>query len=402
MLQSLLTAQAVRERCAQIGTMSTGGDTHWFHTNYAALDDCARLVARTCTENYPDLRIPLHSRWRHFDVGSTDLWQYYREKYLQHLDDKSMARTAIDLVFTSVLLDAGAGPHWRYVEPVSGIELSRSEGLAAASVALFFEYLARDEGGVGWVVDSQALSKLTFEHIAHSFQHSERNPLLGIQGRLQLLHGLGDALKQDVNSDLRRPGDLLDALANKASSDGLHAAHVLEEVLHRFGKIWPSGLVREQINLGDCGVHSLLVTDDITSNIVPFHKLSQWLSYSLIEPLHWGGIEVIDLDALTGLPEYRNGGLLIDTEVIKPVRAELLTHSLDMQCEAVVEWRALTVCLLDQIADRVRTILNQSSAELPLCSILQGGTWTAGRQIARTLRSDGAPPINLALNGTVF
>ena len=50
---------------------------------------------------------------------------------------------------------------------------------------------------------------------------------------------------------------------------------------------------------------------------MPFHKLSQWLTYSLLEPFEWAGVTVTGLDALTGLPEYRNGGLLLDTGVLR-------------------------------------------------------------------------------------
>jgi len=42
--------------------------------------------------------------------------------------------------------------------------------------------------------------------------------------------------------------------------------------------------------------------------IVPFHKLTQWLTYSLLEPLETAGLTVVNLDELTALPEYRNGG----------------------------------------------------------------------------------------------
>jgi len=39
---------------------------------------------------------------------------------------------------------------------------------------------------------------------------------------------------------------------------------------------------------------------------MPFHKLSQWLTYSLLEPFEWAGVRIHRLDELTGLPEYRN------------------------------------------------------------------------------------------------
>ena len=68
----------------------------------------------------------------------------------------------------------------------------------------------------------------------------------------------------------------------------------------------------------------------------------------------------------------------------------------------VVEWRALTVALLDRLAALVRTRLRRNAHQLPLARILQGGTWAAGRILARRLRPDGAPPVAVISDGTVF
>ena len=85
---------------------------------------------------------------------------------------------------------------------------------------------------------------------------------------------------------------------------------------------------------------------------MPFHKLSQWLTYSLLEPLEELGLRVIDLDQLTGLAEYRNGGLFIDMGLIVPTEAATLTQPQFPDSPTVVEWRALTVILLDRLADQ--------------------------------------------------
>jgi hypothetical protein len=173
-------------------------------------------------------------------------------------------------------------------------------------------------------------------------------------------------------------------------------------VLAHLGPIWPSRLTLGGVALGDCWKHSTLKTDDATSGLVPLHKLSQWLSYSLIEPLQWAGIEVTDIDGLTGLAEYRNGGLFIDTGVLvlRDPGAAQREHTVDS--ELVVEWRALTVALLDRLADTIRTKLNMDRQSLPLARILQGGTWTAGRNVAKQLRAGGGPPLKIVSDGTVF
>jgi len=135
---------------------------------------------------------------------------------------------------------------------------------------------------------------------------------------------------------------------------------------------------------------------------VPLHKLSQWLTYSLIEPLQRAGIKVTDIDGLTGLAEYRNGGLFVDLGVLVLRDAADASRSHEVDSALVVEWRALTVALLDHLADKVRARLNRDAESLPLASLLEGGSWAAGRAAAFERRADGSPPIKVISDGTVF
>jgi uncharacterized protein DUF1688 len=134
---------------------------------------------------------------------------------------------------------------------------------------------------------------------------------------------------------------------------------------------------------------------------VPFHKLSQWLTYSLLEPFQWAGVYVQGVDALTGLPEYRNGGLLLDTGVLRLHDPSWAQRTWTVGNELVVEWRALTVGLLDELAPLVRARLGADAAQMPLACVLEGGTWVAGRALAGRLR-DGRPPLCVVSDGTVF
>jgi hypothetical protein len=111
-------------------------------------------------------------------------------------------------------------------------------------------------------------------------------------------------------------------------------------------------------------------------------------------------VTITDLDGLTALPAYRNGGLLLDTGVIVP-RAPLdPTAAHEVAPERIVEWRALTVALLDRLREPVRRRLGLAS--LAMSQLLQAGTWLAGRTIAARLRPDGPPPIAVKADGTVF
>ena len=106
-----------------------------------------------------------------------------------------------------------------------------------------------------------------------------------------------------------------------------------------------------------------------------------------------------DRDALTALPEYRNGGLLIDAGVLRLANDADRNTEWDPGSEMIVEWRALTVTLLDDLAQAVRAELGQP--QLPLACILEGGTWAAGREFAAKLRK-GEPPLQVRSDGTVF
>ena len=149
------------------------------------------------------------------------------------------------------------------------------------------------------------------------------------------------------------------------------------------------------------GAHPAVDGAGLTRGWMPLHKLSQWLTYSLLEPFEWAGVPVTGLDALTGLPEYRNGGLLLDTGVLRLRDPDWAARPWSVGDELVVEWRALTVALLDEVAALVRERLGTDAERMPLACVLEGGTWAAGRSLARRLR-DGLPPLNIVSDGTVF
>ena len=64
--------------------------------------------------------------------------------------------------------------------------------------------------------------------------------------------------------------------------------------------------------------------------------------------------------------------------------------------------RDMPTALIDRLADGVRARLGFDANRLPLAKVLEGGTWAAGRRIARARRPDGGPPFNIESDGTVF
>jgi hypothetical protein len=403
---SLLNAEAVRDRAHRMLALGLDNKLPYFRIDLDRLDTAADLVMTAINKNYPTLDVPFHSRWRHFVTSGFDRHSDLAEDFT---DPTARARADFDLAIVSVLLDAGAGAQWRYRDPVTTGDLARSEGLAVASLNLFArgDFSSRRGDGANQLrVDADALTNLDTETLRDGFQVTDSNPLVGLEGRAELLRALGRLVGQRpeifARHDTPRPGGFFDHLVAKAQGGPIPAPLILSELLLQFGPIWPSRLTLGGVPLGDCWRHPCLTTTDATNGLVPLHKLSQWLAYSLIEPLQWAGFTVTDIDGLTGLAEYRNGGLFIDTGVLALRDPADAARQHDVGSTLVVEWRALTVALLDRVADVLRHRLNMDATSLPLAKVLEGGTWSAGRSIAREKRAGGSPPLKIISDGTVF
>jgi hypothetical protein len=277
--------------------------------------------------------------------------------------------------------------------------------LAVASLDMFRAGVFSSDARQPYRVDGVALGRIDASTLARCFQVDAANPLVGVEQRSALLRRLGQALgdRPDLFGPApARPGNLVDHFLRAADDGRIPAATVLAALLDGLSPIWPSGLTLDGFAIGDAGRHSAVRTGDATDGIVPFHKLSQWLTYSLLEPLEGADLVVERLDELTALPEYRNGGLLVDLGVIRPRTAIDPRMRHEISSELIVEWRALTVALMDPLVELVRAKLGLGSA-FTMPHMLQGGTWSAGRKIARELRPpDGPSPIPVAADGTVF
>ncbi len=426
----LRTPQAIRERCDRVLDLAEANQLHYFRCDLTQLENVASYVIQVMQDDYPDFNIPFHSRWRHFEVGNVPRLAELSQK-LAGLTPVQKAQTKFDLAIVSVLLDAGAGADWQYVEAETGQVFHRSEGLAVASFRMFCQGMFSSNPEYPLQADTKGLQNLTVEQLADGFQVSSTNPLLGLEGRVKLLQRLGESLQTHpklFGEENPRPGNLVKYLLSLSSREGdavegslidkvmettdnlskanvigkLPAEVVLSAVLEGLGDIWSGRLAIAGVNLGDVWYHSALSGDKPSDQYIPFHKLSQWLTYSLLEPLQELGLEITGLDELTGLAEYRNGGLCLDLGLIVVKDPAILQQRHLPGSEVIVEWRALTVSLLDQIAEAIRKQLNLTATQLPLVKVLQGGTWTAGRKIAAQLREGGVPPIQIDSDGTVF
>ncbi|KAK9480032.1 hypothetical protein V1514DRAFT_326239 [Lipomyces japonicus] len=428
MAQYLRTLPAVRAQSVKVLAKAERGEASnfVFHPDAipAVVSYVAQIISRDYEPNYS--AIPSHGRWQHFDVGGISRVDQLVAEFGDQVDRVEVARRLVDLFVVSVLLDAGAGNQWTYTEPGTGNVYSRSEGLAVASLYLFKSGALSSAPENKYQVDAKALSNITIDTITTALQHGPINELSGAEGRAELLQRLGVALassKQFFGPD-GRPGNLVDYLKTQADSSNKVNVTVLWNVLmDGLGPIWPKGrTVLDGVSLGDAWNISTLSNEPIEADrIVPFHKLSQWLCYSIVVPIEkYAGIEITNKELQTGLPEYRNGGLFVDFGVLQ-LKPGVLKRGIEAAKalgggeshdddaivpvfsaydDVIIEWRALTVGLLDRLLPEINAYLK---IDLSLPQLLEAGSWTGGREIAATKRPDTkGPPIAIQSDGTLF
>ena len=172
------------------------------------------------------------------------------------------ARAQIDLALVSVLLDAGAGPDWRFHDARSGQVYARSEGLGVASFNAFCKGLFSSKPTQPCQADAAGLQAVTARALGEAFQVAKDNPLVGLEGRAALLRRLGAAIDSQPEvfggaGGQCRPGRLYDHLT---VLPGVAAHDILAALLSTLSGIWPAQNTlqsgAEALPLGDCWRHS--------------------------------------------------------------------------------------------------------------------------------------------------
>ncbi|ODQ44214.1 hypothetical protein PICMEDRAFT_74820 [Pichia membranifaciens NRRL Y-2026] len=426
----LYSIRSVRETNSSTVALIENNKLLNFEVDLGKMEEVVDFVVETIRGTFPTnaalLEIPVHGRWQHFGKGNTSRLPDLIEKVFRQelgLDDEEVCRKLIDLFVVSVLLDAGAGNEWKFTEPGTGMAISRSEGIAVASLYMFQGgvFAAAAGGGDPYVVQGSRLASLGAEELAAGLQVSqEQNPMSGFDGRLRLLNRLGEVLSS--NKELfhsGRPGDLVDYLKARSSGSGSGKAVELEvlwdALMQGLLPVWPT---EGRTKIDGYVVGDAWPLQNKAGGIVTFHKLTQWLTYSLFKPLtEYGGFSILHAECMTGLPEYRNGGLFVDLGVLalKPAahaRGLALAAQHDLlplpafrpDDDAIVEWRSCTVCLLDMLLPLVNAKMAVAGTkyELTLPQLIEAGSWKSGRLAAAARRPSGGPPIELVADGTVF
>ncbi|KAH7633270.1 hypothetical protein B0T09DRAFT_318634 [Sordaria sp. MPI-SDFR-AT-0083] len=449
---------AVRERCKIVTEKALRNELNHFDVDMHKFEDVVSFVANIIKRDYdaPFTSIPGHGRHQHFAIGGRDRIAHLLSTFPEDVDNTEKCKRMIDLFLVSVLLDAGAGTQWSYKSNENGRIYRRSEGIAVASLEMFKTGLFSGNKNNKYQVDKDGLASLTVEKLAQGLQSGPGNEMAGIEGRAHLLIRLGQALEEKTEffgAD-GRPGNMLDHILDHPSTQATNGLIVPLPVLWNvlmsgLAPVWPpSRTAINGVSLGDAWPCSSMPQPAQSpssptfspfpntsgqsngvapwESILPFHKLTQWLTYSLMQPMQSiMKIQFAGQELLTGLPEYRNGGLFIDLGVLTLKKEDMdrgLAHytsycertgtkenevapMFEPSDDVIVEWRGVTVGFLDKLCVEVNKALEKElqGNELTLAQMLEAGSWKGGREIAEVSRPNTKePPILIDSDGTVF
>ncbi|KAJ5094960.1 hypothetical protein N7532_007251 [Penicillium argentinense] len=429
-IEYLKGLRAVRERAHIVLKAAERDELTHFTYHGEKMPEVADYVAGIIKRDFGPSnfdKIPPHGRWQHFDIGGIPrVDQLIKGWQAAQYDDLEITRRLIDLFFVAVLLDAGAGDVWTFTEPGTGNVYGRSEGIAVAALYMFKAGTLAGSGtsGRNEAVDGHGLASLQIETFRKHFQITPDNEIISDSSRVDLLNSVGSSLLSlpDIFGESGRPGNLVDyLLAQRIGKEDLDYEvlwSVLQQVLL---PAWPKNRTHVAgVPIGDAWPLETLKrqsegqkSENDTLSIQPFHKLTQWLAYSLSVPfirvlkLQWEKI-----DRGTGLPEYRNGGLFVDLGVLL-LKDQVLkqgqqnsqqeTPSFNATSDVIVEWRAMTVALLDKLHEIISAQFTQQGICLSMAQMLEAGTWKGGRELAAKYRPQTkSSPIVIQGDGTLF
>ncbi|KAH1285182.1 hypothetical protein KXV52_007678 [Aspergillus fumigatus] len=404
---------SVEEAAEAVLQLAEEGRLNHFEYHPDRLQDAVQYVINIIKRDFgPDKYhlIPPHGRWQHFEVGGVSRPESLLKQW------KSDGANPLEQT----------RDRWRFTEPDTDIVVGRSEGTALASYNMFvngdFSTVDSERRDV---VMGQALKDFDAATLQRGFQIDEKtNPLVGASSRVELLRALGQSLLNlpEIFGPAGRPGNLVDYLLSQSSTTKEINYETLWTTLQTvLLPVWPSS--RTHIDgrpLGDAWPLQVLADDaqgthqnSKCAHIQPFHKLTQWLAYSLTVPFErLLGVKWTNMDLGTGLPEYRNGGLFVDLGVLtlKPAAEEHGRHNsgstlpaFEATSDEIVEWRAMTVALLDKLHEQIMNSEVFSGVRLRLAQVLEAGSWKAGRELAAEKRPETrSSPILILGDGTLF
>ena len=266
---------AIRARCEAIYKAGLANQLSHFAIDLSRMPNAVDEIVKTMRGLHPDLDFPNAGRMQHF-----------RSPRVADLD----AHALIDLVVVSVLLGNGADAF---------------DGSAVGSLSAFEAGMFSSDPRAPLRVDLDGLRALDPDRLA----------ALGFV-KTGAMRALSDAMAAAPHLFAGgRPSGMLEVLGGPTEPPIAKVDHDATWPHRLIPSIESAAILRvllEGLRLDDIGKHPHAGGTGKGAGLVPIHHDAQWLAYSLFEPFERAGYTIAQPGALTGLPDERSAGLLVD------------------------------------------------------------------------------------------
>ena len=373
------------------------------------LDGAVDLVLETTRKAYPT------STCRSIRAGGTSsstATTAGRASPTQHRwpDRAARARAEFDLAIVSVLLDAGAGPTWRYRDAADrrgDRPLGRAWRWRASRCSR--PALSRPMPRDPLRADADVLANLAVADLARGFQVARRQsagrprgPRRSAAPPRQAGRREAGCLRHATTAAARRPVRSARGAGRRAAAS--RARRSCRELLQQLGPIWPSRLTLGGIPLGDCWRHPALTTRRRDQR--PGAAAQALAMAGLFADRAAADAPASTSPTSTASPASPNIAMAACSSIPACWRSATPTmpqREHDVASPLVVEWRALTVALLDRSPTAVRQRLGLDARVAAAGEdAAKAAPGPRAARIARERRADGSPPLKVISDGTVF
>ncbi|QDG74505.1 DUF1688 family protein [Labrenzia sp. PHM005] len=386
-LLEIFKAEYVRKLSKEFLNRAVRGDLQYVTVDSSKLDQALIKTLEITKQTYPDFQIPPYGVWRLFEAGGVDRWSALASaREFQTADE--LLTAASDLAILAVYMDVSTPPGWSYEDTMAGTVATGRQATALAAINMFAAGSFSSDPVDPFRVDADALIRLETEELASGLQWNAGRDAALLKKLQRHLKRFGEALalRADLfgEGETTRPGNLLVKLGSEGWGS-VDATAILDRLLQSLAPLWEGGAAKGDVSFGDSFEFSGESGQD-GPRTIPFHLTAQVMVYSLVEPLAWAGYEVDELDTLTGPADAEHAALFVEAGVLRITSDEADLTS-EQANDRMIELRAITGALIDQLADMLRKELEVEAEQLPLSCILEGGTNRAGAEI---LRENGA------------
>lgn len=369
---ALSNPDCIRKAAQEIWSRGIDGALASVKVKPEGLVPLAEKLCEIMREGFPDLQFPPAGCWRLFESGAFDRWGMIAAQ--QGFDSREdMIAAAADLAVLVGVMNVSFPGNWRFLDPFSGEAVEGEEARAIAALTLLSRGYFSSQPQKPLQVDATALCALTSAELRDALQIAdgpEGDVFLDQLTRHLVRCGEVIGMRPDLfnRGGALRPGNAVLKLLDQGKTDSVKADELFQLLFNGLAPLWVGGAQRGDLIFADAWDYQADAGKE--PDILSFQTPLSGIVSSLLEPLAWAGVSMVDPDQVPLPADLESLCLLcafgvLDCEERELKGADNLVRALHL--------RALTMAGMHQLVQEVRRLFEVDADSLPATLVLAAG-----------------------------